>query len=171
MLRGMKLVTQAVDEHQGSSPKALLKAVGWRLLGVDGGATGPLFGTLFRGMSDFLEEGKPLTLQVLAGMFEAGLVAMQRITKATVGDKTMMDALVPAVRALGTSAAQGVDIARAFEAAQEAAEKGAENTTTMIARLGRAKNLGEKTLGHPDPGAISVSLLFKGFFEGLSQRG
>jgi len=171
MFRAAKLLSKTVDENQGEDIKGLLKAVSWSLLGVDGGATGPLFGTLFGGMSEALEEGNVVSAAAASAMFETGLASVERLTKARVGDKTMMDALVPAIAAFRKSAEEGKDMRMAMKKAAEAAEEGAESTKNMVARYGRAKNLGEKTLGHPDPGATSIALLFKGFHEGILKRG
>jgi dihydroxyacetone kinase-like protein len=100
-------------------------------------------------------------------VFEAGVAKLQRQSRAQVGDKTMMDAFLPALAAL-KSADSARGIKAALEQAAEAASKGAEATRNMKAKFGRARNLGDRVLGHTDPGAVSVSLIFKGFSEGLS---
>jgi phosphoenolpyruvate---glycerone phosphotransferase subunit DhaL len=170
MTRAMKLVSKAIDQQENKDIKSLLESVSWNLLGVDGGATGPLLGTLFKGMADSLEAGQPLTVAVFSQMFENGLALIEKITKARAGDKTMMDALVPAVISLKDSAQKKEDFLDTLKAAAEAAKNGAEATKSLVARFGRAKNLGEKTLGHPDPGAISMALIFEAFYEGLTKR-
>ena len=170
MTRAMKLVSKAIDQQKNKDIKSLLESVSWNLLGVDGGATGPLFGTLFKGMADSLAEGQRVTVAAFSLMFETGLSLIEKITKARAGDKTMMDALVPAVISLKDSAQKEKDFLDTLRTAAEAAKNGAEATESLVARFGRAKNLGEKTLGHPDPGAISMALLFEGFYEGLMRR-
>ena len=170
MARAMKLVSKAIAQQENKDIKSLLESVSWSLLGVDGGATGPLLGTLFKGMADSLEEGQPLTVAVFSQMFETGLVLIEKITKARTGDKTMMDALVPAIISLKESAQKGKNFIGSLEAAAKAAENGAEYTKDLVARFGRAKNLGERTLGHPDPGATSMAFIFEGFYEGLLKR-
>jgi len=170
MLRAAHLLSKTIDENQGEDIKGLLKAVSWSILGVDGGATGPLLGTLFGGMSDALEEGNFISTAMASKMFETGLASVERLTKARVGDKTMMDALVPAIGAFKKSVEEGKSVIIALKNASELAERGAESTKNMVARYGRAKNLGEKTLGHPDPGATSIALIFKGFYEGILTR-
>jgi len=170
MTRAMKLVSKAIDQQKNKDIKSLLESVSWNLLGVDGGATGPLFGTLFKGMADSLAEGQRVTVAAFSVMFETGLSLIEKITKARAGDKTMMDALVPAVISLKESAQKEKDFLDTLRTAAEAAKNGAEATESLVARFGRAKNLGEKTLGHPDPGAISMALLFEGFYEGLMRR-
>ena len=107
----------------------------------------------------------------LAKAFAAGLSGVQKRTRAQVGDKTMLDALVPAVQAAQEAADGGASVEEVLRRAFEAARAGAEGTTAMQARFGRAKNIGEKSIGQPDAGATSVSLLFKGFLEGVTSHG
>jgi phosphoenolpyruvate---glycerone phosphotransferase subunit DhaL len=139
-----------------------LKAIGWRVLGVDGGASSSLLGTFFSGLGDVQVAGDAMDLKQLGESFQAGLHAVSRHSKARPGDKTMMDALVPAVEAIGAAAT----IAQAFDNAAAAAQSGANATRDMVARHGRARSLGERTLGHPDAGATSIALIFAGFKEG-----
>lgn len=163
MARAMALVEKAIADCKKKDLKSLLNDVGWAVMGVDGGATGPLLGTFFLGMADAVAGKKPLDAKGLAALFEAGLAALQKQTKAQVGDKTLMDALIPAVAALRAAADAGQDVAASLAAAASAAEQGAISTKNFPAKFGRAKNLGERTLGHQDPGATSLSLIFKGF--------
>ena len=108
-----------------------------------------------------------IDVATLAAMFEAGLASVKTLTKAKPGDKTMIDALVPAVEAVQKAAGNGASITDALERGAQAAEEGAAATKDMQARFGRAKNIGEKSVGNADPGATSVSLIFKGFVEGV----
>lgn len=170
MSRAMKLVSKAIDQQKSKEIKGLLESVSWNLLGVDGGATGPLLGTLFKGMADSLIEGQQVTVAVFSQMFETGLTLLEEITKARIGDKTLMDALIPAISSLKESAREGKNFLESLKAAEEAARNGAEGTKDLVARFGRAKNLGERTLGYPDPGATSIVLIFKGFYEALLKR-
>ncbi len=149
--------------------RTCLRDAGWSVLGVDGGASSSLLGTFFGGMADAGPCEAPLSANELAGVFEAGLAAVRKQTKAQPGDKTMMDALVPAIETLRASADAGKSAVEALRDAADAARTGAEATRNLIARYGRAKLLGEKTLGHEDPGAISVSLMFAGFCSGLEE--
>jgi dihydroxyacetone kinase-like protein len=167
MARGMGLIEQAAADDGSGQLAELLSSVSWAIMGVDGGATGPLFGMLFMGMSEAVEGKDALDAAAAAAMFESGLAALQANTKAQPGDKTMMDALVPAVAALRQAAGEGADVATAMARAAQAADQGAQATTEMQARFGRAKNLGEGSKGHPDPGATSMALLFQGFAEAL----
>ena len=103
----------------------------------------------------------------LASALEAALASVRKQTKAQVGDKTMMDALVPAIQAVRAATDAGASPAEALAKAAAAAEAGAASTKDMRARFGRAKNLGDRSIGSPDPGATSMSLIFKGFAEAL----
>jgi phosphoenolpyruvate---glycerone phosphotransferase subunit DhaL len=153
------------------SLSGLLKAAGWRVLSVDGGASSSLLGTFLAGMGDVPLDGDSMDCRALAQAFEAGLRAISRQTKAKPGDKTMMDALTPAVAAASAAAQAGKTIPEALEDAALAARLGAESTRDLVARYGRARSLGERTRGHPDAGATSIALLFKGFKEGVSHGG
>jgi dihydroxyacetone kinase-like protein len=147
----------------------LVYDIGWTLHGVDGGATGPLLGTLFLGMSEALAGKEAIDAAGVARMFEEGLIAVQKQTKARVGDKTMMDALAPAVAALRDHAGKNTDVADMLLSAADAAEQGAISTKDFIARFGKAKFSGERSLGHQDAGATSMAMMFRGFHEGLTK--
>ena len=137
-------------------------------MGVDGGATGPLLGSFLMGLGNGIDELERIDCPMLAAMFEAGLAAVRRQSKAQIGDKTLMDALLPAVDAMRRAADEGKSIREALQQAANAAEDGAISTKEFKARFGRAKNLGERTIGCQDPGATSMALIFQGFFEGLA---
>jgi phosphoenolpyruvate---glycerone phosphotransferase subunit DhaL len=133
-------------------------------MSCDGGSTGPLLGSFFLGMSDGAAGRSELDGAGLAAVFEAGIAKMQKQSRAQLGDKTMLDAFLPALAALkAADPARGIQTA--LQQAATAAAQGAEATKTMRARFGRARNLGDRVIGHLDPGAVSVSLLFKGFSE------
>jgi dihydroxyacetone kinase-like protein len=151
-----------VREAPYQNTQNLLKDCGWRILSIDGGASSALLGTFFTGMAEVADESD-FNCEALAVAFESGMNALLKQTKARLGDKTMVDALVPAVTVLRAAANSGTPISAALEQAATAAQAGAENTKTLVARYGRAKFLGEKTLGHADPGAVSIALLFRGF--------
>ncbi len=165
MTRAMQCLQKGIDDTSSGAIKDMLNNVGWAVMGVDGGAAGPLFGSFFMGMASDGGDGDAVDASGLADMFEAGLTSVRNITKAKVGDKTMIDALVPAVEAARTAADAGADISGLLSQAVEAAETGAQSTKDMAARFGRAKNIGQQSKGHPDPGAMSVSFMFKGFAE------
>ncbi len=166
MLRAADAIEKAVGEGDGKVG-SLLSAVGWGVMSIDGGSTGPLFGSLLMGMSDAVGDADALDCDAVAAMLEAGLAKVRKQTKAQVGDKTMIDALAPAIDAFRAAADAQEDVAAALAKAAEAAAKGAAATVDMQAKFGRARNLGERTIGHVDPGATSVSLIFQGFCDGL----
>lgn len=168
MLRAMKNVRTAVDNYKGETLKGLLYDAGWGLLSVDGGATGPLFGSLFLGMSEGLGDQSSMDGPTLARVFDAGQAELSKQTSAKPGDKTMIDALVPAVAALRQAAAEGKSPLEMLAIASEAAMQGAISTKEFRARFGRAKNQGDRTIGVQDPGATSTALIFQGMHDGLA---
>ncbi len=168
MLRAMNNVKTAVDNFHGDDLKGLLNDAGWGLLNVDGGATGPLFGSLFLGMSEALTDQRTLDGPTLARVFEAGLEELSRQTTAKPGDKTMVDALVPAVKAMRKAADEGDDPLQMLAKAGDAAMQGAVSTKDFRARFGRAKNQGDRTIGVQDPGATSTAFIIQGMHDGLA---
>jgi phosphoenolpyruvate---glycerone phosphotransferase subunit DhaL len=169
MLRAMERLENATAPSRAGDMKAILRDAGWSVLEVDGGASSSLLGTFFSGMSDAPIATAALDCAALTAAFEAGLKAAARQTKAAPGDKTMMDALVPAVHALRVAADSGKCITQALQAAAAAARAGAESTKNLTARYGRAKHLGEKTRGCQDPGATSLALIFEGFASAVAE--
>jgi dihydroxyacetone kinase-like protein len=165
--RAMGIAEKVIEESDKKEFKGLLKEVGWGVMGVDGGATGPLLGSFLMGLGNGIDELETIDCPTLAVMFEAGLAGVRRQSKAQVGDKTLMDALLPAVDAIRQAADAEKSITEALQAAAEAAQKGAISTKDFRAKFGRAKNLGERTIGCQDPGASSMALIFQGFFEGV----
>jgi len=165
MLAAMQNMEKAIGESSDAAMKDLLQNIGWGVMATDGGATGPLWGTFFTGMSDGVST-ETLDGPGIAAALEAGLESIQKQTKARVGDKTMMDALIPAVETARKAADAGQSPADVLAQAAQAAKTGAESTKDLQARFGRAKNVGEKSLGTPDAGATSVSLVFQGLAEG-----
>ncbi|TDC00945.1 dihydroxyacetone kinase subunit L [Nonomuraea longispora] len=154
--RGLTEVHKALTEWPPESPVQVLTSAGTALIRRVGGASGPLYGSVFRQMGKVLES--PVTLAGFSAAFEEGVVAVERLGKAAPGDKTMVDALAPASRALALAVRDGVGVREAFEQAARAAAEGAEATIPMQARKGRASYLGERSIGHEDPGAASAAL-------------
>ncbi|MET9150332.1 dihydroxyacetone kinase subunit DhaL [Streptomyces griseoflavus] len=150
MQRGFRAVRDALDKEPPATPGAVLTQAGRLLISTVGGASGPLYGTLLRRAGKTLGDAAEVDRRQLAEALRAGTEAVMRLGGAAPGDKTMIDALVPAVDALGDS----------FAAARDAAEEGAVATTPLQARKGRASYLGERSIGHQDPGATSSALLF-----------
>ena len=168
MLRSMGAAEKAVAEAgESASPKDVLFQAGWGVMSAAGGATGPLLGSLLMGLSEGFGDNPRLDAAGTAAAFEAALANVRKQTKAQPGDKTLVDALVPAIAALETAAEGGADVAAALAQAADAAAQGAQATADMQARFGRAKSIGEASKGHPDPGATSMSLIFKGFAEAV----
>lgn len=162
MTRVMEVVEQVIKLENSNDAREMLRHAGAAVLNVDGGASSAILGSFISGMSS-VEIESELNTETLARVFSAGLHAVMRQTRAQVGDKTMMDALVPAVRAIEAAANSGMPVVRAMEMASDAARNGADSTEGMIAKYGRAKSLGERTRGSADPGATSIALLFRGF--------
>jgi dihydroxyacetone kinase-like protein len=167
MKRTADVILESVDNCDPKAIQPMLESVGWNVMSVDGGSTSPLLGSFFMGMAESAGSQETLSLSAVATMFEAGLGKLRVQTPAKPGDKTMLDALVPAVEALRTAADAELSLQDGFCRAAEAAAQGAESTKQLQAKFGRARNLGARTLGHVDPGATSVSILFAGFRDGL----
>ncbi|MFF8481643.1 dihydroxyacetone kinase subunit DhaL [Streptomyces antibioticus] len=147
--RGFLAVTAALEKEAPDTPGAVLVLAGRQLISTVGGASGPLYGTLLRRTGKALGNAAEVSEERFAEALDAGVDAVMRLGGAAPGDKTMIDALVPAVAALGEG----------FGAAAAAAERGAEATVPLQARKGRASYLGERSIGHQDPGATSAALL------------
>ncbi len=159
MDRGMRAVVVALDDTKPATAGELLTKVGMTLVSTVGGASGPLFGTLFLRIGASLGNTEEVTLSQFANALHAGLDGVVARGKAVAGDKTMFDALAPAVDALETAVSAGADTAEALKSAAAAAENGRDATTPLLARKGRASYLGERSVGHQDPGATTVALL------------
>ena len=157
--------TRALAAASGDDFKALLGDMVSHLESDVSGSTSSLYGSLFEGMADAVEAGKTeLSAQEIADLFAAGLEELGFATSAKVGDKTFMDALIPAVEALKAHAAEGE--AAMFAAAAAAAKAGSEATAQMQAKFGRAKNLGARSIGPIDAGSASNADIWACFAEG-----
>ena len=159
MDRGMTAVLAALDHESPDHPGAVLKRIGMTLISTVGGASGPLYGTAFLRMASAAGGNGALDAQGVAAMLRAGLGGIVARGKAEAGDKTMYDAWAPAVDALDAGLAEGRPLDAALREAVRAAEAGRDATIPMIARKGRASYLGERSVGHQDPGATSATLL------------
>lgn len=147
--RGFAAVSAALAKEPPGTPGAVLALAGRQLISTVGGASGPLYGTLLRRTGKALGDAPAVSPADLARALGEGVAAVAQLGGAHAGDKTMLDALLPAVEALGTS----------FAAGREAAAAGAAATVPLRARKGRASYLGERSIGHQDPGATSAALL------------
>ena len=168
MKRGFGSVRGMLLESEFETVDEMLKSVGIELVKTMGGASGVIFGTLFIGGISKLGGGDTVSLAELAAYFDEGAEAIQRRGKARAGQKTMLDALIPAVEALKQSAGSGADMKEALEKAYEMALKGVEASKMMQPKVGRSKNFQEAAIGLPDPGAISTSLIFKALRDGIN---
>jgi dihydroxyacetone kinase-like protein len=168
MDRGMQAVVGKLDGAPPDDIGALLKLVGMTLVSTVGGAAGPLYGTLFLQMGTAVGEKPELTAEEWSAALDAGVRGVQARGKAELGDKTMVDALLPAVAALQQGVEAGLPAAEALRRAAEAAEQGMRATVPLVARKGRASYLGERSAGHQDPGATSSWMLMKAAAETLA---
>jgi dihydroxyacetone kinase-like protein len=164
MDRGFTAVVAKLDGPDGlagSDVGATLKVVGTTLISKVGGASGPLYGMFFLQMGGAVVGKEALTLEEFATAFQKGLDGVVRIGKAEPGDKTMVDALIPARDALSAAIADGASVGEAVARMARGAEEGMLATVPLVARKGRASYLGERSAGHQDPGATSSHLLLR----------
>ena len=159
MDRGLTAVRQLLPTLREGDLGTFGKQTGMKLISTVGGASGPLYGTFFLRLGTALGDTSEATPQQLADAFKAGLDGVVARGKAEVGDKTMVDAMTPAVAALQDGADGG--LAAALDAAATAAAEGRDSITPIVARKGRASYLGERSAGHQDPGATSTTILFE----------
>ncbi|HEY2769469.1 MAG TPA: dihydroxyacetone kinase subunit DhaL [Solirubrobacteraceae bacterium] len=164
MDRGMKKALEKLGAAEQADPGAALKTVAMTLISSVGGAAGPLYGTLFLQLGGGLAGHDEVDLPTYAAAWRKALEGVQSRGKAEPGDKTMVDALVPAVEALEGAS----DLDDGLRAAAQAAEEGMKATTPLVARKGRASYLGERSQDHQDPGATSTYYLFKSAAEALA---
>ena len=160
------LMVSRVEAWDGESLREFIESLGSGIMAIGGGSAGPLYGTLVGGLAEPLDDATVIDAPLLRRMLAESRDAMFAITKARVGDKTMMDALIPAVDA---ALAAGDEPGAILKAAANAAADGARATENYISRFGRARSYGDKTLGTRDAGACSTALLFKGLSEGLTK--
>jgi dihydroxyacetone kinase-like protein len=161
MHRGMQAALAKIEGHPDGDVGALLKTVGMTLVSTVGGAGGPLYGTFFLQMGTTTAGKSELSVTDWQAALEAGLAGVQMRGKAEPGDKTMVDALIPANDALSAAIADGASFGEALRRSADAAEDGMRATVPLVARKGRASYLGERSAGHQDPGATSTYLLIK----------
>ena len=167
MNRGLQAVLVKKADLQNADVGALLKAVAMTLISTVGGASGALYGTFFLQASTIAGNRTELSPSEFGSVLEKGLAGIVLRGKATIGDKTMVDALQPAIKAYKHSIDSGETLEQALSKASSAAEEGLESTVPLVARKGRASYLGERSAGHPDPGATSTVLLFRSAAETL----
>ncbi|MBL3593932.1 MAG: dihydroxyacetone kinase subunit L [Synergistaceae bacterium] len=169
MNRGFTKVREKVSQGTYGDLGAILKDVAMTLMSSVGGASGPLYGTFFMRMSMKLAGLQAADASSLAAAMEEGLKGIVALGKAQLEDKTMVDALSPAVEALKKAAGTGASLTEALEAAVLAAQAGMESTVPLVARKGRASYLGKRSVGHQDPGATSTYLILSTLLMSLKE--
>jgi phosphoenolpyruvate---glycerone phosphotransferase subunit DhaL len=167
MNRGFQAVLAKKDDLKTCDIGALFKVVAMTLISTVGGASGALYGTFFLQASTMAGSRNELSPGEFGSILEKGLAGIVLRGKAAIGDKTMVDALQPAIKAYKLSVESGEAVDQALANAVTAAEEGLKSTVPLIARKGRASYLGERSAGHPDPGATSTVLLFRAAAETL----
>jgi dihydroxyacetone kinase-like protein len=163
MARGFEAVREQLEARTDLALDELLKAIGGALISHAGGASGAVFGTLFRGGARHLADRSTFDAEALARFLDDGLHAVQERGKARLGDKTMVDALEPAARRAAELSAVPLD--EALVAVADAACRAEETARALVARVGKAKTLGDRSRDHPDPGALSVRIILRAMAE------
>jgi dihydroxyacetone kinase-like protein len=171
MDRGFTAVGAKLDAGTPSDVGGVLKLVASTLISTVGGASGPLYGTAFLRASTALTGKEALTVADCVIGLNAAVQGIRDRGKATTGEKTMLDALVPAQEALAAAEAEGLSLTEAFDRAASAAEAGAQATIPLLATKGRASYLGERSVGHQDPGATSSALMLRAVADTLTAAG
>ncbi len=169
ILAAMKAASGAA--RSDGSLSDTLDAIGWAVMESTSGSTSALTGSFFSGMSEYAAgaaSGEELDTDQTVALFEAGLARVKTASKAKVGDKTLLDALIPAIEAMTAKKSTGATIADVFQAAAAAAKTGADATVDLVAKHGRAKNLGERSRGHLDAGATSTALIYAAYAETIA---
>ena len=169
MTRGFEAVVQALDADGGAPPGKLLILAGRTLVSTVGGASGPLWGSALRSGGRMLGDAVTFDGVQLAEVLAAALASVKDLGTAAVGDKTMVDALEPAVDTLRARLHDGVALDQALDEAAAAAESGMRATIPLQARKGRASYLGERSVGHQDPGATSTALIMRALQKAVAQ--
>jgi len=167
--RGMAAVIAKLNEAPPADAADLFKRTGMTLVSTVGGASGPLYGTFFLRLGTGLGASTQLDAATLGGALRAGLEGVVQRGKAEAGDKTMLDALIPALDAFDGVAGSGGSVTDAVHAAASAAAAGRDATEPLVARKGRASYLGDRSAGHLDPGATSTALLFQALDEAVGE--
>jgi dihydroxyacetone kinase-like protein len=170
MTRGFEAVVQALAGDGGSPPGKLLILAGRTLVSTVGGASGPLWGSALRAGGRVLGDQPTFEAQQLVDVLAAALASVKDLGTASLGDKTMVDALEPAVDTLREQVAEGVPLDRAIDEAAAAAEAGMRATIPIQARKGRASYLGERSVGHQDPGATSTALIVRALQRAVTNK-
>lgn len=163
--KGFKQLKSEWDDLSTDDIGAFLKDSGMIITEYCGGASGPIWGSAFRGAAKSAKGKRQVDLGEFADMLEAAVAGIQKRGKAQLGDKTLLDALIPTAVAIREGADNDADVLVAMEAGAKAARDGAEKTKTMVANKGRASYVGERSLNHPDAGAMALGIIFTEIYE------
>ncbi len=158
--KGFRQLKQDWNEVPQEDIGAFLKGCGMIITEYCGGASGPIWGSAFRSAAKYAADKTELDLTGLAALMQCAVDGIQKRGGAKLGDKTLLDALIPATEALKVSADKGDEMLSAMKAAAEAAVSGAEKTKTMVATKGRASYVGERSVNYPDAGAVAIGVIF-----------
>jgi dihydroxyacetone kinase-like protein len=170
MSKGFSAVNDKLDEMKGKDWGSILKTVAMTLISTVGGASGPLYGTAFLKASTVVNGKMEIDQEDILNIFEQTVEGIKMRGKSDQGDKTILDALIPAFEALKTAYDEGENTKAALQRAEAAALEGVEYTKTIIAKKGRASYLGERSIGHQDPGATSTYIMIKSINEVLEKN-
>lgn len=162
IVQAMSVIVESAEK--GVDFKSMLNDMGFNVMLEVSGSTSTLLGAFFLGMSDCVE-GEELDSVGVKRMFAGGMAGVKKQTKANLGDKTLMDALIPAIEVM--QSVESDDIKSIFQESAKAAIKGAESTRLMEAKFGRARNYGNRSIGYADPGAMSWACMFQAFAQAL----
>jgi len=170
MARGFSLVLDKFDEFEEKSISDILNGIAMTLISNVGGASGPLYGTAFMKAAHAVKGKETLVSSDFVAIYEHAIEGIKMRGKSDRGCKTMLDAIIPAYEAFKSAMESGSSLTIAAEVAAMAAEEGVEYTKTIIATKGRASYLGERSIGHQDPGATSSTIIIKAFADELAQQ-
>ena len=165
MERGFKKVLIQLDAVKGKDIGTILRTTGMALISSVGGASGPLYGSFFLDAAKATIGMEELSGEELVGLFHSGISAVKRLGKGSPGDKTMLDTLEPALVALREAVSRQMPLPEALAAMAAAAQTGMRDTIPLIARKGRASYLGERSIGHQDPGATSACYMVEALYQ------
>ena len=161
MKRGAQVIVEMQPELAALTPDAALNKIGMKLLSTIGGASGPLLASFFMGMAKTIKEKGDASIATYASAFAAGVDTIRQRGKADLGEKTMLDVLIPVANQFTAMAAQNASTTEISIALKQTAEQGMLSTKDLIATKGRAAGLGERAIGHIDPGAKSCQLMIE----------
>lgn len=161
LAKGFRVIKSELESYQEENIGNLMNLIGMTMLEICGGATGSLWGAGFRAIGKYAAGKSEVELNDISEMISSFIMGMQKVGGAVLGDKTLLDAMIPASESMAKDAEANIDIAEAMKNAGVAASIGADKTKTIKAKKGRATYLGERSIGHPDAGAQAISVLFK----------